>query len=550
VTTTVDAPKTDGGGTPPPPRTPARTALAFLRNTWRGLTAMRTALILLFLLSVAAMPGALLPQRVLNEPQVETYITDHGWWGRLLDKLQFYNVFGSVWFSAIYVLLFISLVGCLLPRTVEYFRQATAKPVRTPRNLSRLPHHARAGVAGDAEDVLAVARGQLRGWRTVEREEPDGSRSISAERGYLRETGNLVFHFAMLGLIVAFALGKMFSYSGQVIVLANGTQQAEFCNSGVLNYDSFTPGLRVDGTKLDPFCVRINDFKATYLPSGEPESFNSNISYQSGDDLTTNTWQPYDLHENAPLRTAGDRVYLLGHGYAPQFTVTFPDGQKRTGLIQWKPDDQTTFLSEGATKFDPPDTPNASQLDKKQLAITGLFAPTAAFNGSILTSTYPALNNPWAAVQIYQGNLGQSSGAAGQSIFTIDQGQVANGQLKMVKMVNMKLGSSVSLPDGTKISFDQVQQWVSLMVAHDPTQDYVLLFAVLLFLGLATSLTVKRRRVWVRVTPSGDPQGPRRTVLEVGGLARTDQAGYGEEFTKLSARLLESARAVPGRKDA
>jgi cytochrome c biogenesis protein len=114
----------------------------------------------------------------------------------------------------------------------------------------------------------------------------------------------------------------------------------------------------------------------------------------------------------------------------------------------------------------------------------------------------------------------------------------------------MKLGSSVSLPDGTRISFDNVQQWVSLMVAHDPTQDYVLLFAVLLFLGLATSLTVKRRRLWVRVTPSGDPQGPRRTVLEVGGLARTDQAGYGEEFTKLSARLLESARAVPGRKDA
>ena len=81
-----------------------------------------------------------------------------------------------------------------------------------------------------------------------------GEDTVSAERGYLRETGNLVFHFALLGLLVSFALGKMFSYEGQIIVQANGGQ---FCNGGVFNYDSFRPGLRVDGTDLTPFCVEI-----------------------------------------------------------------------------------------------------------------------------------------------------------------------------------------------------------------------------------------------------------------------------------------------------
>ncbi|HWE91295.1 MAG TPA: cytochrome c biogenesis protein ResB [Pseudonocardiaceae bacterium] len=506
---------------------------------------MRTALILLFLLALGAVPGAMLPQWPLNQPKTQQYITSHGWWGTLLNKLQFFSVFSSVWFSAVYVLLFVSLVGCLLPRTLDYGKQLFAKPVLTPRNLARLPHHSKSTVDGDPADVLAAARHELRGWRLVERAEADGSRSISAERGYLRETGNLVFHFALLGLIVAFALGKMFSYTGQVIVLANGSQ---FCDSGVLNYDSFTPGLEVDGTQLDPWCVRVNGFTASYQPTGQPAAYSANIDYQSGDDLSSDTWRPYDLKVNSPLRTAGDRVYLIGHGYAPQFTVTYPNGQTRTGLTQWKPDDQTTDLSEGATKFaDPPGVTNPAELKQQQLAVTGLFAPTALFDGDVITSTYPALDNPAASIFVYQGDLGSDAGS--QSIFAIDQGMVDSGQLKKVGQANLTPGQSVTLSDGTKVRFDLVQPWVSLQVSHDPTQDYVLLFAILLLLGLITSLVIKRRRLWVRAGPSDDgpPRaggGSGRTVVEIGGLARTDQAGYGEEFVTLSARLLAAARTA------
>ena len=60
---------------------------------------------------------------------------------------------------------------------------------------------------------------------------------------------------------------------------------------------------------------------------------------------------PIQLAVNHPLRLDGNRVYLLGHGYAPRFTVTFPDGTQRTAEIQWSPVDPTTLLSQGATKF-------------------------------------------------------------------------------------------------------------------------------------------------------------------------------------------------------
>jgi cytochrome c biogenesis protein len=508
--------------------------IAFLRNTWRGLTSMRTALVLLFLLALAAMPGALLPQRSLNPIKVADYIDAHGFWGRLLNRLQFFDVYSSVWFSAIYLLLFISLVGCLVPRTAEYAKSLRAKPVVTPRNLSRLPHHAESTVDGSVADVIGHARARLKGWRLVEHDEGGGARSISAERGYLRETGNLVFHFAMLGLVVALAIGKMFNYEGQVIVLADGSQ---FCNAGTFGFDSFRPGLRVDGTKLNPFCVKVNDFNAKYLSSGQAESFRADIQYQSGGDLDSDTWRPYQLEVNDPLRTAGDRVYLLGHGYAPTFKVTFPDGQERTTTIQWRPVNLQTLLSEGANKLDQPGITDPAERRQRQLAITGLFAPTAVFRGTLLDSGFPDLLNPAVAVDILRGDLGLDSGR-GQSIFEVNQSQVDNGKLKRVARANLKLGKDITLDDGTKIKFDGVEQWVSLQVSHDPTEGWVLVFSILLILGLGTSLVVKRRRLWVRATPSAPGDDQATTVVEVGGLARTDRAGYGEQFDRLATELV------------
>ncbi len=507
---------------------------AFGRNTWRGLTSMRTALALLFLLALAALPGALLPQYSLNPALVRSYYADHPTLAPVLDSLGFFEVFTSPWFAAVYLLLFVSLVGCLLPRTAEYIRQLRAVPVATPRNLARLPLSASATVPQPVSEVLARTRGLLRGWRIAERVEPGGTRTLSAERGYAREVGNLVFHLALVGLLVSFAVGKLLGYEGQVIVLANG---AQFCNSGPLAYDSFRPGLWVDGTGLAPFCVQVNGFEATYLTNGQPETFQADVQYQDAQGLVSGQWRGFELAVNEPLRLEEARVYLLGHGYAPQFTVTFPGGEQRSGAVQWRPVDQATLLSEGVTKFDPPGVTDLAALQERQLAITGLFAPTAVFRGQLLGSGFPQLLAPAVAVDVLRGDLGNNSGR-GQSIFEIDQSLVDAGRLDQVARKNLRPGEQLVLDDGTVVRFDGVTQWVSLQVSHDPAQLWVLTFSLLVLGGLGLSLTVKRRRFWLRVTPAqGDDQGG-RSVVELGGLARTEAAGYGEEFDRLAATLL------------
>jgi cytochrome c biogenesis protein len=160
--------------------------------------------------------------------------------------------------------------------------------------------------------------------------------------------------------------------------------------------------------------------------------------------------------------------------------------------------------------------------------------------GSLLSSSFPALLDPAVAIDVLKGDLGNNSGR-GQSIFSIDQSMVDSGRLKQVARSNLRPGEQLTLPDGTIVHFDGVTRFVSLQVSYDPAQPWVLAFAVLVLGGLGLSLAVKRRRFWARVIPDGRASN----VVELGGLARTEAAGYGEEFDRIAADLLPAGTARP-----
>ncbi|MDQ2628908.1 MAG: cytochrome c biogenesis protein ResB [Actinomycetota bacterium] len=518
---------------------------ALIRNTWRALTSMGTALVLLFLLALAAIPGALLPQRNLNAAKVDEYLALHPVLGPLLDRLQAFDVFASFWFTAIYVLLCISLIGCLTPRTLEHLRNLGATPVAAPRNLARLPKHAAAQLAGDPDELGAELAGRLRGWRRTTRSQ-DGTVEISAEKGYLREFGNLAFHFALLGLLASVAAGRLFGYEGNVMVIADGGPG--FCSASPAAFDSFRAGTTVDGTGLHPICIRVHDFQANYLDSGLATAYIAHIDYQVGDDLSTDHWRPYLLEVNHPLRVGGVRAYLQGHGYAPTFTVTFPDGQTRTQTVQFRPDNPLTLLSSGAMRFDPPagTYPDPGERRKHQIGIQGLFAPTEELDNKLLSSAFPALHDPAVAIDVYRGDTGLDTGRP-QGLFTLDSRLIHQGRMTKVARSNLKAGEHIRLDDGTLVRFDGAVPFVNIQVSHDPADVWVLVFAMTMMAGLVVSLAVRRRRIWIRIAPeqtppghsSPSPGGQVGTVnVELGGLARTDNSGWGDEFERLTTRLL------------
>jgi cytochrome c biogenesis protein len=500
-----------------------RWIVSVCRRAWRQLTSMRTALVLLFLLAVAAIPGSVLPQRNVSPEKVRQYLQDNTEWGPTLDRFFFFDVYASPWFSAIYLLLFASLVGCLVPRFRAHFTAMLRKPPAAPARLSRLPAHAADLPVVPAADVIAVLR--RRRFRTVVRTTGDVT-EISAEKGYLKETGNLIFHFALLSLLFGVAFGSWFGWHGNRL-LVQGDDFA-FCNT-LLNYDEHALGAQVGENDLPRFCVRMDKFAAAYLDNGQPVTYKADVTVTQHDRSSTHV-----LQVNDPLRLDGANVSLLGHGYAPILEYTDKYGRTHRNVSAFLPKDGM-LTSDGVATF--PDVnlnPETGTRDEKsQIGFSGVYLPTLPSDPSLGRSAFPAENDPRLMLQSYRGVLGFDAGAP-LSVYTLDQRQIDAKRLaKFGDPLMLKPGETGTLPDGTTVKFVGTEQWISISIRHDPGQPIVLVGAAALLVGLLGSLTGKRRRVFFRITPDG---------MSAGGLPRGDYPGFAEEFASIVAA---AAPAVP-----
>jgi len=498
--------------------------VGWLRWIWRQLTSMRTALLLLLLLAVAAVPGSVFPQRRIDTGRVQAYLADHRSSGPWLDRLGFFDVYSSPWFSAVYLLLFVSLVGCVLPRSRRHWAAVRSEPPRTPRRLARLPEHVVRTVDVPAADVVERARAVLRGrrWRVAVH---DGGTSLSAEKGYLAETGNLVFHLALLGLLTSVGAGLFTGYGGQVLVVEGST----FANSLPM-YNSFTSGTRFTAGDLPPFSFSLDKLTVRFEDQqtggqlGAPRQFAATVTVRDTPSAAPRT---QTVEVNHPLQVDGAKAYLAGNGYAP--VVTVRDG---AGAVAFRGPVAALVTDGNYTSTIVIKVPDAAP---RQLGFAGTLVPTGLLApGQGWISIFPDAVNPrlvltaWAAAPGQDG-LGVNSGVP-QSVFTLDVSKLAQLQGTDGQPARLLLapGQTVTLPEGAgSITFDGLRRYASFDISSDPTKGWALGSALLALAGVTASLFVRRRRMWIRVTT--DPQG--RTVVEAAGLERGEGAGLGDEVT-------------------
>jgi cytochrome c biogenesis protein len=492
---------------------------------WRQLTSMRTALILLFLLALASVPGSVLPQQGINPQAVQQYYAAHPALAPWLARFSLFNVFAAPWFAAIYLLLFLSLAGCVIPRTFRLAGSARQQPPRAPRNLSRLPLARQMDSPLGPGEALAAASALLAGKRFRVRAE-DGW--VSAEKGYLREVGNLLFHLALLALLAAVGMGGLFGYKADRLLVAGQS----FGNT-VTALDQFRPGRLVSAADLQPFAITLDSFSASYVTSGtdmgQPSAFHAYLSYTAQPGAAP---QHYDLQVNSPLNVDGVKVYLIGHGYAPVFRVT--DGTGRVVFDQavpFIPVSVAGLTSEGVVKV-----PDAHP---RQLGFAGVFLPTTIDAGGKLESAFPAPYRPRVSLVSFAGNLGMNSGPP-QSVYELN----TSGLHRLpVKPRPLAPGQSIKLPDGAgTLTFTGYRQWVSLAITYDPGQLPALIAAIAALGGLLVSFLVRRRRVFVRASARAEGG----SSVEFGGLARTEASeAFEAEFAELSAELAAAAGSTP-----
>lgn len=475
-------------------------AVGLVRFFWRQLTSMRTALVLLLLLALAAIPGSLIPQNAQNPMAVTDYFEKYRTLAIWFERFSLFDVYSSPWFSAIYILLFISLIGCVLPRSFEHLQASRALPPKTPKNLARMEHFQSWPASGNE---LEIARNwfQKNRFRVLE-----GEGSVSAEKGFLRETGNLLFHISLILILIGVLIGGLFGVRGSAIL----SQGERFVNSAT-SYDTISFGQITSENSLPPFTIKVDNFVAKYNTlTSAPEDYTLYVTTVAKPGATP---VEQEVKVNSPLTFGSTRVYLQANGYSPIVTVRDKVGNVTfQGSVPFLPQD-ANLRSIGSIKV--PDS-------DPQLGFVSSFVPTYA-RGSDKSSisVFPELLDPKLLFSIWQGDLGLDSGVP-QSVYRID-----TSKMKQITLDSLKPGESLKFSEGS-ITFEKVVPWVNLQIVSDPGKSYALIGGTFAILGLLASLFSKRRRIWIRVAEG---------EVQVAGLAKNGAPGLDIEMSEYVAKL-------------
>jgi len=480
---------------------------------------------LLLLLAMAAVPGSLVPQQSVDAQKAAGFRLVHPHLSPVLDKLGMFSVYSSVWFSAIYLLLMVSLVGCIVPRVAVYYRALRARPPRAPANMSRLPVYRQFDTHLAPDDLVQTGRHALASRRY--RVDVAGG-ELRAETGYLREMGNLVFHICLLVVIIGVAIGGLFGYRGSVIV----TEGIGFSNT-VTQYDDFSAGTRFNRDALPRFSLALSDMQAKFQLTGPqrgaPRKFEASGTYSARGTTT----RPFDITVNHPLKIGGTSIFLVGQGYSPVIRVR--DGRGRVvfnSAVPFLPSDGS-YTSTGVIK--------APDAQPTQLGFQGFFLPTAVSSSSgPPVSAFPAAANPLLGLFAYYGDLGLDKGTP-QSVYTLDKthlNQITNANGAPLRLT-LTPGQVIDLPDNRgSIEFVGLRQFARMQIASTPAAALPLAGTSLGLLGLITSLMIRPRRLWIKARRHGG-----KTVVEVAGLSRVARGDVDRDVDALVTALQKGADA-------
>jgi cytochrome c biogenesis protein len=383
---------------------------------------------------------------------------------------------------------------------------------------------------------MATARRVLRRSRYRLAEHPEGSGEpqwgaqvgpgeLAGEKGYLREAASMLFHVALLVLLVGLAYGKAYGYRGQAAIVEGET----WANARV-GYDSFSPGRFFGPERLAPFQLRLDDFTNSFYANNTPRAF---VSRLTALDLDGRELRSQRVAPNRPMTVDGVRVFQSDYGYVPVVRV-----QDRNGKELLAPQEVLTLrdpaseVSNGAVKV----TRSTPQVGLQMVLFTGLRTGPDCPPGMDFCND-PRLSRPVLVVLAYQGDL-QADRA--QSVFSLDHSRLRPlGDRPLL----LPPGRSGRLANGMVVSFTDLKQYSVLTLARDPGVPVVAVAAGLLLLGLIPSLYVTRRRVWVRAAPDGAGG----TRVELAGLALQGKAAFEGELARLAEHVRRGTLDPPDR---
>jgi cytochrome c biogenesis protein len=358
-----------------------------------------------------------------------------------LERLQFFQMFRSTWFSLGLVVLLVSILACTIDRTPRLWRQVADIRVIQPDPYFDLTLPDRAGLDGVSLDGLrAVLR--RRGFRLREAAAA-GATYVYGDRHQYTKLATLLTHAGLILFLVAGAVTSLFGDEAGLVVPVGQSLTVQAIG---------TPGLLL---------VKNYSFEAPGLSTGQPTDFATDLGvYQNGKEIARKT-----IHVNDPLSVAGYTFHQNGYGPAPDILIR----DRADGQVLWSGPE--------------PLTDQAASLPYGTMAVPGrdvglqMVLQRGADGGAVV------LFLPYRVTG------------------TAPDGTLQTTDLAALALAPGETGTAPNL-DFT-IGLRDVSAYSLLIAKRDPGQGIVWLAFALLIGGLLVTFYLPRRRVWARLHDDG-----------------------------------------------
>ncbi|GAB2961473.1 cytochrome c biogenesis protein ResB [Micromonospora polyrhachis] len=410
---------------------------------YRFLISKRTGLTLILAMGLLTLVGTLLeqaPDRVRDDPQAYASWLDsvrpkYGGWTNPLNMAGMFEVFSSVWFKSVTILLAVSILACTIHRTPQLWKRAMHPRIHVAEAFfSHAGLRAKVTLPLPPEQAIEQVRAALNGRRF---------RTITDPRGPGLNLYSDRFRYTPFGTVLAH-LGFVVILGAVLISATTGFKNTQF---------PVTVGTRADVGYGTGLTVEARSFSDTYHADGRPKDYVSELVLYRGDRELASQ----EVRVNSPLRWEGVTFYQSYFGVS--------------AVMQVKD-------SSGKNIFDA-GVPLSFTSDDGQNAI-GQF-------------TMPDQNLMVYVVSAASGQVDPTirAGQVRLEIFRMDSEQAIGAEV-------LSPGQPTTIGDLT-YTFERERQFTGLIVSRDPGALWVWVGSSLMMLGLCLVLFFRHRRIWVRV---------------------------------------------------
>lgn len=451
-------------------------------DIWSFFSSVQLTIVLLSLIAFFAVIGTLVPQR---EASIELA-------GRLspalfsfLQKMQIFDLYHSIWFFLLMILLSVNLIVCSLDRFPMVWRRFRLRPLPQNEDVFKdLPEENSFQTKGDFQQVANNAAGLLKKrFRNVAQADKSKSSFLCAEKGSFSSFGVYIVHLSLLVLIVGAIIGSAFGIEGSVNII-----EGEAVNTINLRNGNHTLPL--------PFTVRCDNFTIEFYKNGTPKTYQSDLTFLKDKQVV----HKGNLLVNHPIEFDGFRFYQASYGVVPEgkaMLTIFKNGQKSM--------DKTVSMGE---VFDLPGSEEKVEVLRIEENLMKM--------------------GPAVKLVVH--------GAEGETVFWVFQHidkirEMNPGMIAQVSMFN----PGIFRPYLFALTSMEEKYYTGLQVTRDPGTPVVGIAAVLLICGLMLVLFFYSRQVWIRIEQDQD-----KVRISIAGRSYKNKTGLEREVRYLLAELKDN----------